>query len=136
MEQTNNLILNLQRYRSHIDASMLVREIGKVTHVTGFLMRGYLPGAAVGSMCRVYSTLSKKELLTEVIGFSDKNVLLMPLGEMDGIGLGSKIVLEKPMATIRVGKELLGRVRNLSKCKGPSRPYPYCRPFGNRRAGY
>ena len=36
----------------------------------------------------------------------------MPLGEMRGVGLGARVVLEREIATVKVGPQLLGRVIN------------------------
>jgi flagellum-specific ATP synthase len=104
--------LNFSRYEKSLSAVSLTREIGKVTQVTGFLLRGYIPGACVGAICEIFPMAGHKPFLAEVVGFEDRHVLLMPLGEMRGVGLGSKIELMKTQATVHVGDELLGRVLN------------------------
>lgn len=105
------LEVDLTRYQRSFDGASLVREGGKVTQVVGQMLIGYLPGAAVGSICRVYAATGRSEpFAAEVIGFKDKSVLMMPLGEMRGIGHGSKIILDRQVATVRVGEDLLGRV--------------------------
>lgn len=103
--------LNLEKYEQVIEDLKITEESGKVVQVTGQLMRGYLPGACVGSMCTVYPTL-QEPFSAEVVGFQDKQVLIMPLGEMRGVGLGSRIVLSRLHASVKVGPELLGRVIN------------------------
>jgi flagellum-specific ATP synthase len=106
-----SLQLDLDRYRRSFDAVSLLRDSGKVTQVVGHMLMGYLPGASVGSICKVYPVSGRGEpFLGEVVGFRDRSVLMMPLGEMRGVGLGSKVVLERQVATIRVGDDLLGRV--------------------------
>lgn len=104
--------LNLNRYQKSLESVKLTRDIGKVTQVTGFLLRGFIPGACIGAICEIYPMASHPPFLAEVVGFEDRHVLLMPLGEMRGVGLGSRIVLLKSHATVRVGDELLGRVLN------------------------
>ncbi|MCM2280739.1 MAG: FliI/YscN family ATPase [Bdellovibrionaceae bacterium] len=106
-----SLDLNLQKYWISLDRAHLSEDSGKITHVIGQMMLGYLPGATVGSICHVFPAGFDK-FSAEVIGFRDRNVLLMPLGEMRGVGLGSRIVLHRQMATIKVGPQLLGRVVN------------------------
>lgn len=103
-------LLNLEKYHRILDISSLTKDVGKVTQVTGFVMRGFLPGASVGSICEIFPTSSNRTFLAEVVGFQDRHVLLMPLGEMRGVGLGSKIVLKRSQATVAVGPALLGRV--------------------------
>lgn len=104
--------LNLSRYEKAIQTCKLTLDVGKVTQVTGFLLRGYIPGACIGSICEVHPMVGQKVFHAEVVGFNDREVLLMPLGEMRGVGLGSKIVLLNSHATVRVGPDLLGRVLN------------------------
>lgn len=104
--------LHLERYEAALDRVHLTEDSGKITQVVGQVMTGYLPGSTIGSVCGVYPSQGFPKFLAEVVGFRDRNVLLMPLGEMRGVGLGSRIVLERQIATIRVGPELLGRVIN------------------------
>ena len=105
--------LQLGRYEAHLDRIDLNEDSGKITQVIGQMMLGYLPGAAIGSVCTVHPNAGgAQRFLAEVVGFRDRNVLLMPLGEMRGVGLGSSIVLERAVATIGVGRNLLGRVIN------------------------
>ena len=106
------LDLQLDRYESILERVHLTEDSGKITQVVGQLIMGYLPGATIGSVCQVYPSQGFPKFLAEVVGFRDRNVLLMPLGEMRGVGLGSQIVLERQVATVKVGKELLGRVIN------------------------
>jgi flagellum-specific ATP synthase len=104
--------LQLGRYETHLDNMHLNEDSGKITQVIGQMILAFLPGATIGSVCRVYPSGTTVSFLAEVIGFRDRSVLLMPLGEMRGVGLGSTIVLERLVATIGVGPQLLGRVIN------------------------
>jgi flagellum-specific ATP synthase len=102
--------LPLEKYDSIIESTHLSRDSGKVTEVTGLLIKGYLPGAALGSICEIMPAGLEKKFKAEVIGFKDQSVLMMPLGEMRGVGLGAQISLVRQIASVRVGPELLGRV--------------------------
>ena len=102
--------LNLLKYERALDTAQLTRDIGKVTHVTGFLICGFIPEVAVGSVCEIYPNSGAPSFFAEVVGFRDREVLLMPLGEMRGLGLGSTIVVRRNLATVGVGERLLGRV--------------------------
>lgn len=105
------LELNIEKYQRSLESAILTTEIGKVTEIRGFLIRGFVPGACLGSLCKVVPTTGSP-FLAEVIGFEDSQVKLMPLGEMGGVSLGSKIILVKQKASLRVGEELIGRVIN------------------------
>ncbi len=83
---------------------------GKVTNIIGLVVEGHGPGSTMGGMCEIYSRGMKSSIMAEVVGFRDKRVLLMPLGDLDGIGPGSTIVARKSDPVARVGTSLLGRV--------------------------
>lgn len=104
--------LSLEKYFSTLSRLNVSRDVGKVTQVKGVLIRGYVPGACVGSICEIHPYVGNDAFLAEVVGFEQKEVLMMPLGEMRGVGLGSKIVLLKTRALVGVGDALLGRVIN------------------------
>ncbi len=105
-----DLNLDLQKYEELLNNTHLTKDSGKVTEVKGMLLKGYLPGASLGSLCEILPGGSGKTFLAEVVGFKDKSVLMMPLTEMRGVGLGARITLRRQVATVRVGDELLGRV--------------------------
>ncbi len=105
-----SLDLNLEKYWTALSSVSLQKDIGKVIEVTGPILMGYLPGASIGSMCRVHTLHEESSFLAEVVGFRDARVLLMSLGEARGVGLGSRIELLKQNAGIKLGRELLGRV--------------------------
>ena len=102
-------MIDLSRYLPVVEAAKPVRFHGKVTQVVGLVIEGYCPGAAVGSQCEVHSDGSEP-IPAEVVGFRDNKTLLMPLGELRGVGLGSLISVRRVNAALGVGPELLGRV--------------------------
>ncbi|MFN3454349.1 MAG: FliI/YscN family ATPase [Pseudobdellovibrio sp.] len=104
------LKLNLGKYEEILNNCHLTKDSGKVTEVTGLLIKGFLPGASVGSVCSIETPHLSKPLLAEVVGFKDRQVLMMALHEMRGVSLGCKINLSRSVATVRVSDELLGRV--------------------------
>jgi len=102
--------LSFEKYEEIIKNCHLTEDSGKVTEVTGLLIKGFLPGASVGSICSIETPHSAKPLLAEVVGFKDRQVLMMALHEMRGVSLGCKITLSRSIATVKVSDELLGRV--------------------------
>ena len=100
------------KYSSALENSTLSKDIGKVVGVSGLLLRGYVPGCSIGSVCEIQSLLGRSSCLAEVVGFDGQEAMLMALGSMQGLGLGSKIILQKNNATVAAGKALLGRVVN------------------------
>lgn len=87
-----------------------IRYSGRVFRVVGLTIESKGPGGKLGEMCHIYPIDSNKPILAEVVGFRDENVILMPYGEMDGIGSGSLVVATGKGLQVRVGEGLLGRV--------------------------
>lgn len=106
------LSLNFEKYQNALLDLNVTHDIGKVTQVTGLLVKGYVTGCGIGSICEIHTLVGHKKFLAEVVGFKGRDVLLMPLKETHGVGLGSKITLLKSRATVQVGDELLGRIVN------------------------
>lgn len=102
--------IDFDKYYSILNNTHLTVDSGKVTEVTGLIIKGYIPSVSVGSICEVQTSNSKQPILTEVVGFKDRQVLMMSLSHMRGISMGSKITLAKSIATVKVSDELLGRV--------------------------
>lgn len=106
----SDLSLDLDKYSQMLSNIHLTKDSGKVTEVNGMLIKGYLPGASVGSIVEIVPTGQDRSFLAEVVGFKDKSVLMMSLGESRGVALGSRILLARQIATVKVGIDLLGRV--------------------------
>src|ERR1700677_4026386 len=108
----SDLALNFKKYTNSIDRNPRFQDSGKVTRVVGFLIEGYLPGAWLGTICEIYPNSGDKPFQAEVVGFKEKSVLMMPLGEIHGVGQGARIVLLHRESTVKVGPQLLGRILN------------------------
>ncbi|TYP00210.1 type III secretion system FliI/YscN family ATPase [Geothermobacter ehrlichii] len=83
---------------------------GKVAQIVGLVVEGYCPTATVGTLCQLQPLNGEEPVLAEVVGFRGDRALLMPLGELRGLGPGSLIRVLRDSATLAVGEELLGRV--------------------------
>ena len=83
---------------------------GKVSQVVGLVIEGKGPVSSVGDAALIYPTDPKPPINAEVVGFREGKTLLMPLGELRGVGVGSKILSKKSVVNMGVGSGLLGRV--------------------------
>lgn len=83
---------------------------GRITEIVGMLIKAIVPEVKIGEVCLVKR--AGEPLLTEVVGFTQEEVLLSPLGEMTGIGPSSEVIPTHLPLHIKVGPELLGRVLN------------------------
>ncbi len=64
----------------------------------------------VGSFCRVHTRLSRAVVDAEVVGFRQGTTLLMPLGEMQGVGPEDLVECVAAEQFVPVGPHLLGRI--------------------------
>lgn len=101
--------IDLNRYLPAVEKVRPIRVLGKVTQVVGLVIEGYCPEAAVGALCEIHPQ-GGAPIPAEVVGFRDNKTLLMPLGELRGVGLGSLISVRRQKASLGVGPALLGRV--------------------------
>ncbi len=89
---------------------------GKVTELTGLVLRATAPGARVGELVRIErvgaagSHGGDAPLLAEVVGFGGEEVVLLPLGTAEGVGPDSVVRTTGRPFAIRSGPALLGRV--------------------------
>jgi flagellum-specific ATP synthase len=83
---------------------------GKVSRIIGLVVEGHCPPSTIGSFCEISPTAGGEPIPAEIVGYDRKKALLMPLGEIRGLGPGSLIRVKKEKAVIRVGDALLGRV--------------------------
>ncbi len=85
---------------------------GRVAQAVGIVIEGYGPFTSVGEICEITREDGQSAVLAEVVGFRGERVLLMPLGEMQGIGPGSRLLMKGRSAAVPVGPQLLGRILN------------------------
>lgn len=102
--------LDLSRYLARLERVDGFRQRGWVSQVIGLTIESSGPRATLGQLCTVHPAGASKPILAEVVGFRDRKTLLMPLGEMHGIGPGNPVVAERRGLTAPVGWKLLGRV--------------------------
>ncbi|WP_257454104.1 type III secretion system ATPase SctN [Archangium lipolyticum] len=105
------MALDLSRYYSLIKDAPLYRVRGRVTELTGLVIKASVPGVRVGELV-IIKGASRAAVKAEVVGFQGDEVMLMPLGELYGIGPDSEVIPTGRPLSIKCGEELLGRVLN------------------------
>ena len=83
---------------------------GRVSNLIGLIVEATGVEAEVGELCHVETGRHSAPVPAEVVGFRDSRTLLMPLGEMQGIGPGTGVIATGEQLRITVGDDLLGRV--------------------------
>ena len=64
---------------------------GRVTRVVGLVVEATGIEAGLGTLCRITSHTRDRSVLAEVVGFNERHMLLMPLGELDGLHAGAAV---------------------------------------------
>jgi flagellum-specific ATP synthase len=83
---------------------------GRVSNLIGLIIEATGVEAEVGELCHVQTGRHSEPVPAEVVGFRDSRTLLMPLGEMHGIGPGTAVTATGEQLRVTVGEDLLGRV--------------------------
>lgn len=129
------MIANLKKYHDRLNEISLYQYKGKVSRVIGLTIESRGPAVRLGETCHIYPIKSKDPVLAEVVGFKEDTVLLMPLGEMEGIGPGSMVIATGNTLEVEVGEQLLGRILDgmgnpIDDFEPPSLNYSY--PVNNQ----
>ena len=70
---------------ARIDEAPLYDEAGKILKSVGMILEAHLPGARIGSICRIdadgRSSSARPSVRAEVVGFREKRALLMAFDE-------------------------------------------------------
>jgi FliI/YscN family ATPase len=97
------------RTRTVLDELPRFTAFGRVTRVIGQVVEVSSLPVAVGEMCRIAPD-EKHGILAQVAGFHERGVLLMPLGDLEGIHPGDMVVPLGRAFFARAGEQLTGRV--------------------------
>ncbi|HCU23377.1 MAG TPA: EscN/YscN/HrcN family type III secretion system ATPase [Deltaproteobacteria bacterium] len=104
-------VIDLNKYYRAVTSLSTYRIKGKVTELTGLVVKAIVPGVRVGELCYIQTFNTRSlPIKAEVVGFKDKDVLLMPLGDLEGIGPGNEVIPTGSCLKVRVGEGLLGRI--------------------------
>ena len=83
---------------------------GSVQVISGLTVEAAGPAVQIGEMCRIYTLAGDRFMPAEVVGFRDNRVLLMPYGDLSGVGPGSRVVSTNRTLSVPVSESLKGRV--------------------------
>ncbi len=98
----------LRSHVSHISPPQLPVE-GRVVQMKGLTLVAAGCQATVGSRCKVVLS-EQKEIEAEVVGFSEDNLFLMPIGRIHGLRPGARVIPLPHYPEVGVGRCLLGRI--------------------------
>lgn len=120
MKWSEQSMLNIpfDTYHDLLSETDFAKKRGKVSEVTGLIIKVEGLDAFVGEICEIEIKTSKRIVLSEVVGFVDQMVLLMPLDEIDDIGPGCLVYPTGKKFKVEVSDDMLGMTLD-----GLGRPY-------------
>src|SRR5690625_2863139 len=102
--------MNITHLKDAIDRIVPYKQYGKVLRVVGLMIESIGPDANIGEVCYIYTNKQDKPILAEVVGFSERKLILMPYSEVAEIGPGCLVEASGKPLTVQVGKSLIGKV--------------------------
>jgi FliI/YscN family ATPase len=99
----------LEDARQRVEEAPVPTVCGRVTRVVGQVVEATSLPVAVGETCRIVSA-QRKSVMAQTVGFHDRGILLMPLGDIDGIPPGAVVMPLGREFYAQVGEGLVGRV--------------------------
>ncbi len=101
--------LDLQSRLAALSRAAPFRTLGRVTALTGLVVRAAVEGARQGEVVEIRGA-ERDPVPAEVVGLRGEEALLLPLGELRGVGLEAAVVPTGRPLSVRAGPALLGRV--------------------------
>jgi len=103
-------IFSADKYLNVISCIEPIRIAGKITQIVGLVIESQGPSVNLGDLCYICPRNGEMVIPAEVVGFRQNRVLLMPIGEMQGIGPGCEVFSARRTLKVNVGNHLLGRI--------------------------
>ncbi|MEW6569722.1 MAG: FliI/YscN family ATPase [Nitrospirota bacterium] len=103
--------IDLSSYTEAVSQIEPLKIYGRVVEITGIIIRATGVRASIGESCRIFSD-NDFSIEAEVVGFRDGQVLLMAIGDLGGIRLGSRVLPINKRVTVKVSPFLKGKVIN------------------------
>lgn len=97
-------------YRNTLNNIQGISYTGQVTQVIGLTIESLGPSVQIGEVCLLNNYNRTRTIKAEVVGFKNDRVLLMPLGDVQGIGPGSLVESTHSSLKVSVGEGLVGRI--------------------------
>ncbi len=105
-----SLNVDLGRYIQQVRCCQPLRAEGSVTEVVGLTIEVRGIRAQIGELCYLLPQGRADRVPAEVVGFRHDCALVMPLGDLEGIQPGTRVLSTRSTFRVPVGEGLLGRV--------------------------
>src|SRR6056297_1568660 len=102
--------VDLSGLSEELDDTKLSSNYGHITRGVGLIIESKGPEVSIGELCHIKN--NERSVKAEVVGFDDNRVLLMPIGKMEGINPGARVIATGEKLKIKVGENMLGQILN------------------------
>jgi len=102
--------IDFSKYHKILENMDSLEHAGRVTKIIGLAVEATGPSAKIGDICEMYTLDGERSIQAEIVGFREGHTLLMPFGNVEGIGLGSYVLYTGTSLRVPVGKQLVGRI--------------------------
>lgn len=99
------IISQLLEQIDHLDT---FKRYGRIKRVVGLMIESQGPASSIGDMCLIHTGKNQK-IKSEVVGFRDEIVILMPYSAVSEIAPGSIVEATRKPLEIKVGTGLIGK---------------------------
>lgn len=104
-------LIDFDKFHLAVDEVNLMECQGSVVRVSGLKVESTGLIVGLGELCSIHIR-DGRQVLAEVVGFHDDNLILLPLEHIEGISPGDRVTARTTPRYITVGEDLLGRVLN------------------------
>ena len=106
----NRCNLSQAQLRRSMRLNSFYTSLGKIEQIVGMTVEASGISCNIGDVCTIsVEGTAHRRVLSEVVGFKNGKVLLMPYEDMDGIGYGSFVSNTGEKLKIKMGSALIGR---------------------------
>lgn len=102
--------MKLNELNEIIKNTKSISKIGKIIEIIGLTIIADGPVSSIGDLCHIVQDGINNIIYCEVVGFRKDCVLLMPLGSIEGLRAGAKVINTGESMKVKVSETLLGRV--------------------------
>jgi type III secretion protein N (ATPase) len=106
--------IDFSELRARVGETRTVQVSGRVVRACGTMLQVRGLTARIGELCRLRNDGEDHEILAEVVGLSNDDVLLMPLGSLQGVSARTRVETCGTVQSIGVDDRMIGRVLDAS----------------------
>ena len=109
--KTANHLIDFEQFHSALREVNLLDCQGSVVRVSGLTVESNGPVVGIGELCGIHIRDGRR-VLSEVVGFQNDHLILLPLEHIEGISPGDTVTARVTHRYIMLSEKVLGRIVN------------------------